>query len=83
MEKYKRSLSENQIPAFWRCSPVRSKIHAYFLTGPLKVVFFAAQCASCSRRCMGVGLSTLYSHGWKILLRSGSCGKEQSGSSTS
>ena len=39
-----------------------------FLTGPLNVVFFAAHCTSCSRRCMGVGLSILYSDGWKILL---------------
>lgn len=68
MEKYKHSLSENQIPALWRCSSVRSQIHAYFLTGPLNVVFFAAQCTSCSRRCMGVGLIILYSDGWKILL---------------
>lgn len=54
MGKYKPSLSENHIPAFRRCPAVRSQVHTYFLTGPLKVVF-AAQRTSCSRRYMGVG----------------------------
>lgn len=75
MEKRNQSPSENQIPAFWRCSSIRGQIHAYFCIGPLNDIFGARR-TSCSRRCMGVGLSILYSDGYKILLdKVGAVGK--------